>query len=227
GLNGVETPFWVNLPHFNVCKVLTQDVLHGLHKGFYDHTAQWVMDTVGRPEMDQRIQAVPRLQGMETFPKGISGVSQWTGRKHRALERIILACAVGAEGMTPNATRAARAHLDFIQLARYSSHSTSTLRYLDKAKDLFFTNRWEFVKNQTRQPPHFRAHKLHNLCHWKENIEHLGTMDNYNTETPERYHIEYAKDAYRATNKKHYLPQMTAWLEVQEKLENFNSYLSW
>ncbi|KZT54493.1 hypothetical protein CALCODRAFT_416721, partial [Calocera cornea HHB12733] len=227
GLNGVETPFWIDLPAFDVCSVLTEDVLHGLHKGFYDHTAQWVMDTVGRIEMDIRAKGVPHLPGMEAFPKGISGVSQWTGRKHRALERIILSCAAGAEGMTPKATRAARAHLDFIHLARYTSHSTRTLQYLEDANVAFVQNRWEFIRNGSRGLQHFRAHKLHNLRHWKKNIEYLGTTDNYNTETPERYHIEYAKEAYKATNKKHFLTQMTAWLDLQEKVANFNSYLAW
>jgi hypothetical protein len=47
----------------------------------------------------------------------------------------------------------------------------------------------------------------------------FGTMDNYNTEQTERLHIDFAKDAYRATNRKNEYMQMTAWLEHHEKVQ--------
>jgi hypothetical protein len=47
----------------------------------------------------------------------------------------------------------------------------------------------------------------------------FGTTDNYNTEQTERLHIDFAKDAYRATNHKDEYMQMTAWLERREKVQ--------
>jgi len=44
-------------------------------------------------------------------------------------------------------------------------------------------------------------------------------VDNYNTEQSERLHIDFAKDAYRATNQRDQYPQMTAWLERREKVQ--------
>ena len=44
-------------------------------------------------------------------------------------------------------------------------------------------------------------------------------MDNYNTEQLEHLHIDFAKDAYHATNRKNEYPQMTLWLEHREKMQ--------
>ena len=58
-------------------------------------------------------------------------------------------------------------------------------------------------------------------------IKLLGTTDNYNTEATERLHIDLAKDAYRATNKKEYYEQMLLWLERCEKIWVFDVVLQW
>ncbi|EPQ53846.1 hypothetical protein GLOTRDRAFT_24981, partial [Gloeophyllum trabeum ATCC 11539] len=63
---------------------------------------------------------------------------------------------------------------------------------------------------------------LEKLC-----IQLFGTTDNYNTETTERHHIDFAKEAYRATNKKDYFDQMTIWLEWREKVKAFGVVLQW
>ena len=55
----------------------------------------------------------------------------------------------------------------------------------------------------------------------------MGTTDNYNTEYTERLHIDIAKEAYRATNFKDELVQMTKWLERREKLYRHAQYLDW
>ncbi|KAJ7673082.1 hypothetical protein DFH06DRAFT_1319290 [Mycena polygramma] len=43
-------------------------------------------------------------------------------------------------------------------------------------------------------------------------IRLFGSADGYNTESPERLHIDCAKNAYRASNKRDYIVQMTNWL---------------
>lgn len=63
--------------------------------------------------------------------------------------------------------------------------------------------------------------------HYYALIVQFGSADGYNSESPERLHIDYAKDAYRATNKKDYTYQMTIWLERQEAVDQFQTYLDW
>lgn len=42
----------------------------------------------------------------------------------------------------------------------------------------------------------------------------------------DRFHIDYAKEAWRASNFRDELPQMTQWLSRQEKIAMFQSYIS-
>ncbi|KAG1832897.1 hypothetical protein DFJ58DRAFT_612053, partial [Suillus subalutaceus] len=60
------------------------------------------------------------------------------------------------------------------------------------------------------------------LEHYADSICCFGMTDNYNTEATEQLHIDYVKDAYRATNKKEILQQMTRWPERQESMAAFD-----
>ena len=44
---------------------------------------------------------------------------------------------------------------------------------------------------------------------------------------PERLHIDFTKDAYRASNKKDELSQMTVWLERKEKVLRHEKFIQW
>ena len=63
--------------------------------------------------------------------------------------------------------------------------------------------------------------------HYVELIRLFGTADRFNTEWSECLHIDYAKEAYRALNKKDYMIQMITWLHRQESVDRFTMYLYW
>ena len=63
------------------------------------------------------------------------------------------------------------------------------------------------------------------MLHYAEAIRSHGTADGYNSEASERLHIDYAKEGYRASNKKDYIKQMTVWLGRQEAVTRFQAYL--
>ena len=63
------------------------------------------------------------------------------------------------------------------------------------------------------------------MMHYMEAIHSHGSVDGYNTEASERLHIDYAKEAYHASNKKDYIKQMTVWLGRQEAVSCFQAYL--
>ncbi|PPQ83184.1 hypothetical protein CVT26_015806, partial [Gymnopilus dilepis] len=50
---------------------------------------------------------------------------------------------------------------------------------------------------------------------------------NFNTEYTERLHIDLAKDAHEATNRKDEFSQMTIWLERKEKILRHQQYVDW
>jgi len=63
--------------------------------------------------------------------------------------------------------------------------------------------------------------------HYISSIQLFGTTDNYNTEQSECLHIDLTKDAYHATNHKDEYPQMTAWLEHCEKIQQYSAFIEW
>lgn len=97
---------------------------------------------------------------------------------------------------------------------------------MDQALDDFHALKDVFVNLEIRK--HFNnIPKFHSLLHYTDSIRLLGTADGYNTEASERLHIDYAKDAYRASNKRDYVSQMTTWLRRQETVQRYAAYLQW
>ena len=133
---------------------------------------------------------------------------------------ILLALVIGAHlpnDLNPSRLiRTVRAFLDFLYLVWLRRHSSDTLHQLKSALKMFHENKSIFVDLDIRK--NFKIPKLHSLCHYASSIKLFGTMDNYNTQHTEHLHSTLSKPSYRASNKCDELPQMTSWLECQEKV---------
>ncbi|KAJ3995318.1 hypothetical protein F5050DRAFT_1573893 [Lentinula boryana] len=225
----VFDPFWAHLPYLNVYMSITPDILHQLYQGVFKHMKSWVIDAYGAHEIDAHCRRLPPNHNVHIFTKGISTLQRVSGVEHAQMSSFILGLIAEAPlpgGMSSvRLVRCLRGLVDFLYLSQYPVHSTHSLNLLSNALCRFHANKAIFIDLGIRSD--FRIPKIHFMNHYVDDIQGMGTLDNFNTEYTERLHIDLAKQAYRASNKKDELSQMALWLERKEKVMKHAAHLEW
>ena len=221
GLKPIFHPFWERLPLVNIFLSITPDILHQMLQGMVKHLIRWLVGIFGAAAIDTRCKAIPPNHKIMIFTKGIATLSRVSGHEHKKMCSVLLGLIVdlpipGGQNSS-RVVKAVRALLDFLFLAQYECHTTHTLSRLQDSLSAFHDNKEVFIDLGVRKQ--FNFPKLHSLLHYASSIRLFGTTDNYNTEQSERLHIDFTKDAYRATNHKDEYAQMTVWLERCEKVQ--------
>ncbi|KAK0484111.1 hypothetical protein EDD18DRAFT_1430165 [Armillaria luteobubalina] len=179
---------------------------------FKDHLVKWTTSVI---DIEEGVKPEDE--------KGISLVTQWTGNEYKNMEKVFLSVIAGAAPW--EVTVCVHAMLDFIFYAHFEEHTDESLEKLDEAWHTFHRHKDIFIDLDTRND--FNILKIHSMLHYTEAIHSRGTADRFNTEASERLHIDYAKIAYNASNKKGYIRQMTQWLMRREATERFQRFLQW
>ncbi|KZV59406.1 hypothetical protein PENSPDRAFT_695170 [Peniophora sp. CONT] len=206
-LRPVHHPFWEQLPHCDIYRSITPDILHQLFQGVLAHIIEWVCDAYGAEVIDACCQAMPPNHNSRIFTNGISTLSRVTGTEHKDVCRILLGLILDLplpNGVDPAPLiRCVRAMLDYANYAQYPEVTTETLDAMDTALE------------------------LHHIRHYRPSFEDFGSSDNYNTEATERLHIDFTKTVWRKTNKKDAYYQMTSIIERSEALHTHQNYVRW
>jgi hypothetical protein len=193
------------------------------------HLIAWLIGIFGPAEIDACCRSLPPNHHISIFAKGISTLSRVTGKEHKNMSRLLLGLIMDLP--VPNGQvslqiiAAVRALLDFLYLAQFLSHTSTTIARLDESLSRFHNNKEVFVDLGICK--HFNLPKIHSLLHYIPSIRLFGTTDNYNMEQTERLHIDFMKDAYHATNRKDEYSQMTTWLECREKVQVHSTFIKW
>jgi hypothetical protein len=175
---------------------------------------------------------VPRNPNHKTtlFIKGIVKLSRVSGQEHKRICCILLGLILdlpAPDGQDPSRiVRTVRALMDFLFIAQYQCQTSDTIQQLEDCLSVFHDNKDVFLdlgvqENFNNLP------KLHSLSHYASSIRLFGTTDNYNTEQPEHLHIDFMKNAYRASNRRDEYFQMTKWLKRREKVQLHAAIIDW
>ncbi|KIY47605.1 hypothetical protein FISHEDRAFT_74547 [Fistulina hepatica ATCC 64428] len=224
----VPKPFWKDLPLCDIHMAITPDALHQLYQGVLHHVLDWCDVLVDPCVLDSRIKCLPLVFGVRHFKNGFSNLSQISGTECKNMAAILVGCLIG---LVPNdALLAIRALLDFIYIAQYPTHNETTLGYLQAALHTYHEKKDVFIHLKVRGPKpkvssHLNIPKFHSMHHYIPSIWLYGTLDNYNTETYKRLHIDFAKIGWCASNHKNVMPQMVNWLQRCENMAAFEAYL--
>ncbi|KAG1884783.1 hypothetical protein F4604DRAFT_1977115 [Suillus subluteus] len=170
----------------------------------------------GFPLCNTHLSITPDILHQLYQGKGWSELSQVSGKERKDMARILLGCLISKA--PSQVVLCYRAILDFVYIAQYPSHDDNTLHYLDYALKLFHDNKHILTDpNLVPVREHLNIPKFHTMLHYAQVIRDFRTTDNYNIEMFERFHIDCAKEGWRASNFRDEVPQMVQWLARQEK----------
>ncbi|KAI5997719.1 hypothetical protein EDC04DRAFT_2872263 [Pisolithus marmoratus] len=198
GLHAMYEPFWKDLPFTNIFACITPGILHQLQKGiFHNHLLQWCINIIREKE--------------------------WTGTEHKEMQRVFVGLLSGT--VNDHVLMVIHSLIDFIYYVQCQQHMDLLLRAMEESLKTFHDHKQLLINLQICED--FNVPKIYSLLHYVSLLQALRSAHSYNTEYPEHLHIDYAKDAYCASNKHDYIEQMALLLQCQEAIHHKSAYLAW
>ena len=199
-LNGVDLPFWRDwhlpdgtLP--NPHQTFPIEILHHLHKAFWDHDAKWIIRASGDQELDLRFSLLQPRGGYRHFSSGISSLKQVTGREHRDIQRYVLALI--PDNVDARFILCIRALLDLRYLSQLQQVTGHDLQAITSALQLFHEYKQIVLDLGLRVGKggpirHFEIPKLELLQSITSCIQWSGSLPQWSADITERLHIVYS-----------------------------------
>ncbi|KAI5996688.1 hypothetical protein EDD15DRAFT_2387099 [Pisolithus albus] len=217
-LNGVDKPFWRDIPLSCPSKFLTPELLHHLHKEFGDHDAKWCINALGSAKIDFRFSVLQPVTGFRHFKEGISTLKQVTGRTLRDIQRFIIGVIAGCAPR--EVVTVVWALMDFryhIQAYRITDGDIesigSVLREFHLHKHSILDAGLRHGKGN-KPIDNWHIPKLELMQSVAPSIPRVGVSIQWSADLTEHAHIEQIKDPARGSNNNNYDPQIYPGLRM-------------
>ncbi|KZV63386.1 hypothetical protein PENSPDRAFT_590010 [Peniophora sp. CONT] len=231
GINGVIDPFWLNwgtegIHWADPCKFLMLDILHLVHKFFWDHIAkQWTIHLIGRKEFNRCLSSIQPRRGVRHWPHGMSSLKQITGAEYRELEHLIMCILAGAAKVTPQIYSPLYPMLCFIYQTQALSFNDEARQVLDRSLAGFHAGKPALLEAGVRHGKraaikNWQIPKLEGLLNISRSVGLVGSSFQYSADPTERIH-QVGKQDYKHTNGVNFLEQCARALDRDEKLRLF------
>lgn len=231
-LKHVFRPFWEGLTRCNVHLACTTDVLHQIWQGIIKYLTLWGQIILGKVEFDARVRRLAPCHGSRHFADGVSGLTQMSGREHRQVGSFLLAILQGVPNLSKkdqtDLSTATRALVDFAYLVEYPRHDEGTLAEMQERLNMWHEHQDVFLRLTPRQD--MNIPKLHHLHHAMDMVRLVGSLKYVSTDESEASHIEFAKEPFRASNKRNPESQMVTSYDRLDKIRlhaNWLAYREW
>ena len=225
-LNGVHLPFWRDWPLADLPLIFPPEVLHHMHKLFWDHDMRWCINILGADEIDFRFSILHPHTGYRHFKEGVSKMKQVTGRQHRDIQRYIVAVIAGAA--PPDFVIAIRALQDFRYLAQAPIIDDKHCAKMEAALQLFHSHKQAIIDagartgKKNRPITHWQIPKIEFLQSVVANIRANGVVMQWSADITEHAHIKVVKEPVRAGNNQNHEEQICRTLDRTDKCRNFD-----
>ncbi|KAG1851380.1 hypothetical protein F4604DRAFT_1883577 [Suillus subluteus] len=181
-LSGVQLPFWCDWHFSDPAIFLAPDVLHTLHKFFFDHVFKWCKEVTGAYELDARFCSQHKRIRTRHFGQGVTHVVQMTGQEHQEIQRTIVPTIAGV--VDANFIRAVHALIDFIYQAQSPTFTPSSIAAMDASLQEFHHFKGSITLAEARRGAsgpidHFQIPKLELLTSFSRAIPNIGAIIQY------------------------------------------------
>ncbi|KAI6010464.1 hypothetical protein EDC04DRAFT_2871206 [Pisolithus marmoratus] len=229
-LNGVDKPFWHDIPLSCPSRLLTPEILHHIHKEFRDHNVKWCINALGSAEIDFRFSVLQPVTGLCHFKEGISTLKQVMGRTLHDIQHFIVGVIAGCA--PHDVVIAIWALMDCCYHIQAYHIMDRDIEAIHSALHQFHLHKHSILDAGLH---HGKANKPINNWHIPKlelmqsvvpSIARVGVSIQWSADLTKHAHIEQIKDPARGSNNNNYDPQICWQLDCLEKCRNFDLAMS-
>ena len=228
-LSGMHLPFWRDWHFADPAIFLTPEILHTLHKFFFDHILKWCKEGLGPDELDSRYRSHHKRIGTRHFLNGVSHVKQMTSQEHQDLQRTIVATISGP--VPPNVVRTVRAAIDFIYKAQAPTFTDSSISSMVDSLVEFHVYKQSIIDAGLRRSmsgpiDHFEIPKLKLLHSFAPAVRNVGSPIQFTADVSDRLLITHCKNPFERTSHQWgtFAQQIVRLLDQEERMRQFHLF---